>query len=87
MLNPTDGGRTAKTQFLISLQNPDFRMLWFANISAGSAHWALIVARGWLVFELTDSSTLVGIVTFAAMIPIVRFSDSRSIPCIIRLDE
>ena len=36
---------------------------------AGSAHWALIVARGWLVFDLTGSSGLVGVVTFAAMIP------------------
>ena len=36
---------------------------------AGSAHWALIVARGWLVFDLTGSSGLVGAVTFAAMIP------------------
>ena len=38
-------------------------------MSGGAAHWALIVARGRLVFELTDSSTLVGVVTFAAMIP------------------
>jgi MFS family permease len=67
--DPSDVERTPKTQFLTSLQHPDYRRLWFANIYAGAAHWALIVARGWLVFELTDSSTLVGIVTFAAMIP------------------
>ena len=69
MLNPAEGGRPVKTQFLTSLQHPDYRRLWFANISGGAAHWALIVARGWLVFQLTDSSTLVGVVTFAAMIP------------------
>lgn len=74
MFNPAESERTAKTQFLTSLQHPDYRKLWFANISAGSAHWALIVARGWLVFELTDSSTIVGIVTFSAMIPTFLFS-------------
>ena len=74
LLDTNEGGPTARAQFLISLQHPDYRRLWFANLSAGSAHWALIVARGWLVFELTDSSTLVGVVTFAAMIPSFLFS-------------
>ena len=52
-----------------AFQYRDYRILWSANLCAGAAHWALIVARGWLVFELTDSSTWVGVVTFAAMIP------------------
>ena len=69
MFDQAEGGGTAKTQFFTSLQHPDYRRLWLANISGGAAHWALIVARGWLVFQLTDSSTLVGTVTFAAMIP------------------
>ena len=69
MFKSLEDGRPAKTQFFTSLQHLDYRRLWFGNVSAGSAHWALIVARGWLVFEITDSSTLVGVVTFAAMIP------------------
>src|SRR5205814_9879039 len=36
---------------------------------AQAAAWALIVARGWLVFDLTGSSMAVGWVTFAAMAP------------------
>jgi MFS family permease len=36
---------------------------------AGAAAWALIVARGWLAFEITDSSLWVGLVTFMAMAP------------------
>lgn len=40
-----------------------------ASLSAGAASWALIVARGWLVFDLSDSSLWVGVVTFVAMIP------------------
>jgi len=60
---------TARDRFLIALQYQDYRTLWSANVCAGSAAWALIVARGWLAFEITDSSLWVGMVTFAAMIP------------------
>ncbi len=38
-------------------------------MSAGAAAWALIVARGWLVWAETDSPVWVGVVTFAAMAP------------------
>ena len=47
----------------------DFRTMWIASFSAGAAAWALIVARGWLIYEISDSSMWVGIVTFAAMVP------------------
>ncbi len=56
-------------RFLAALEHRDYRMLWSANIFAGSAAWALIVARGWLVLDMTESSLLVGIATFLAMIP------------------
>lgn len=69
MFNPVSGARAKGAQILVSLQYPDYRRLWIASLAAGAAHWALIVARGWLVFDLTDSSVLVGVVTFAAMIP------------------
>ena len=55
--------------YFASLSYRDYRTLWTANLAAGAAAWALIVARGWVVYELTDSSLWVGIVTFAAMIP------------------
>lgn len=61
--------RTARDRFLLALQYQDYRTLWTANVCAGSAAWALIVARGWLAFEITDSSLWVGLVTFAAMAP------------------
>ena len=38
-------------------------------MSAGAAAWALIIARGWLVWAETESSVWVGVVTFAAMAP------------------
>ncbi len=56
-------------RFLMALQHRDYRRLWVANVCVGAAHWALIVARAWLVLVLSDSATLVGLVTFSAMIP------------------
>ena len=56
---------------MASLAFPDYRTLWTANLSAGAAAWALIVARGLLVYQLaeTNQSLWVGVVTFGAMIP------------------
>ena len=60
---------TIRERILLSLQYRDFRTLWIANACAGAAAWALIVARGALVYEITDSLSWVGVVTFTAMIP------------------
>ena len=58
-------------RFLAALSYRDFRMLWTANMCAGAAAWALIVARGWLAFTImeTNPSLWVGVVTFMAMAP------------------
>ena len=54
---------------LVSLRYHDYRRLWLASLFAGGAAWALIVARGWLVYTISGSSMWVGLVTFAAMAP------------------
>ncbi len=72
MANLTVLGRETLSRYGNALSHSDFRTLWVANIFAGSAAWALIVARGWLVFEMSEPATAslwVGLVTFAAMIP------------------
>ena len=56
-------------RFLLALQIRDFRTLWTANSLAGASAWALIVARGWLAYDMTGSSLWVGLVTFMAMAP------------------
>ncbi len=61
--------RSRLPRYLEALYHRDFRTLWIASFSAGAAAWALIVARGWLIYAVTDSSLWVGVVTFAAMIP------------------
>lgn len=57
------------SRYLSALAYRDFRILWVANLSSQAAAWALIVARGWLIYDLSGSSAWVGLVTFAAMIP------------------
>jgi len=52
-----------------ALKSRDFRTMWYASVFAGAASWALIVARGSLVYTISDSSMWVGLVTFAAMVP------------------
>lgn len=61
--------RETKSRYLAALEYGDYQTLWTANFFAGAAAWALIVARGWVVYEFSDSSLWVGVVTFAAMIP------------------
>jgi len=61
--------QTISSRFLLALQYRDFRTLWTANLLAGASAWALIVARGWLAYDLTGSSLWVGLVTFMAMAP------------------
>ena len=54
-------------RYLAALSFRDCRWVSLAAFSGSSAHWALIVARGVLVHDLTGSSALVGVATFAAM--------------------
>ena len=63
--------RSIPERFLAALHYQDYRTLWTANMFAGAAAWALIVARGWLAFDITEtnSNLWVGVVTFMAMAP------------------
>lgn len=67
--NPFPGKSEIASRYFSALSYRDYRAIWTANMSAAAASWALIVARGWLVYELSGSSLWVGVVTFAAMIP------------------
>ena len=56
-------------RFGIALQYPEFRNLWIANAFAQAAAWGLIVVRSSIIYSETHSSSLVGLATFAALIP------------------
>lgn len=66
---PSDRAPNRLLERLPALQSPDFRRLFFNRFFASASNWALMLARGWLVFDLTDSSLAVGLVTFAGMSP------------------
>ena len=61
--------KPALDRYFAALQYRDFRWVWLGSLGGQSAFWALVVARGVLVLDITDSSLWVGIITFAAMAP------------------
>ncbi len=54
-----------------AFESPDFRLLFLTGLFTSVSRWALMLARGWLVFTLTDSSFAVGVVTFASMVQFI----------------
>ena len=52
-----------------SLVHPDYRRLWGATACSQAAVWALVVLRGALVYEVTQSTAWVGVVAMAAQLP------------------
>lgn len=55
---------------LAPLQNPAFRLLWFAWLSANIALWMNEVAAAWLMTSLTDNKLLVALVQTATTLPV-----------------
>lgn len=46
----------------------DFRRVFWNAFFASASFWTMLLARGWLVFELTGQGAWVGAVTFAGMV-------------------
>lgn len=63
--------RSAIITHMPALESPDYRRLFISGFFTAGARWAMVLGRGWLVFEMTDSATAVGAVTFASFIPFV----------------
>src|SRR5437879_6067110 len=58
-----------------SLQNnPNFRLYWAGACLSNIGTWMQMVAQGWLVYQLTGSPLLLGLVSFAGSIPILFLS-------------
>jgi MFS family permease len=58
-------------RFLPALAYSDYRKLWAAGVFAQASNWSLIVARAALALSITGNAAAAGLVTFAAMIPIL----------------
>lgn len=56
------------------LKYSNFRWLWAGNVFSASGTFIQTVAGSWLMFELTDSSTWVGLMVASATLPLLFFS-------------
>jgi len=52
----------------------DYRLLWTSNVMTQTGQWMQQVATGWLMLELTNSPTWLGLVGFARGIPMLLMS-------------
>lgn len=63
------GSTNVLTRRFPAFESVDYRRLFLSASFTSASAWMMFLARGWLVFELSGSTTVVGIVTFAGMIP------------------
>ncbi|MET0500535.1 MAG: MFS transporter [Candidatus Binatia bacterium] len=61
-------------RILDALQHREFRLIWYSQIFSSMATWMDQVARGWLIYELTDSAFQLGLVRGIQAIPILLLS-------------
>jgi sugar phosphate permease len=54
-----------------SLRNTDYRYLWIGNLFNTAGLWIQQVTIGWLVWELSGSATMVGIVSGLRFVPFI----------------
>jgi MFS family permease len=57
-----------------SLQIRDYRLLWWGMIVSNIGTWMQMVAQGYLVYQLTDSPLMLGLVGFVRAVPVFTFS-------------
>lgn len=57
-----------------ALRHRDFRLFWAGNFLSNTGTWMQNVAQGWLVLQLSNSAFWLGVVGFAAAIPILFFA-------------
>src|SRR5215218_636638 len=57
-----------------ALHYREYRLIWFGQIFAALATWMDQVARGWLLYELTNSTLQLGLVRGVQAIPILLLS-------------
>lgn len=63
-----------KLRALEALRYREFRLLWYGQVFTSMATWMDSIARGWLIYELTDSSFQLGLVRGVQAIPTLLLS-------------
>lgn len=56
-----------------SLRHPQFRLFYFGQLISITGTWMQNMAQAWLVYRLSHSTLLLGVVAFAAMLPVLLF--------------
>lgn len=56
---------------LHALRHRNFRLFLSGQIFALIGYWIQIVAQSWLLYRLTGSATLLGVLAFASSLPIL----------------
>ncbi len=57
-----------------SLRHKNFRYYWSGQIISQVGTWMQVVAQGWVVYNLTDSPFMLGLVNFVALLPVLPVS-------------
>lgn len=57
-----------------ALRYREYRVFWVGNAASNIGIWLLMAGRLWLIFDLTDSEAMLGILTFASVGPILVLS-------------
>jgi MFS family permease len=57
-----------------ALRHRNFRLYWFGQIVSLTGTWMQIVAQSWLVYRLTDSPLMLGLVNVVGLLPVVPIS-------------
>lgn len=57
-----------------ALRHRNFRLFLSGHVVSLTGTWMQTVAQGWLVYKLTGSSLLLGVVGFASQIPVFLLS-------------
>ena len=59
---------------LASLEHPNFRVFWTVQLISLVGIWMQITAQGWLVYDLTSSQFLLGLINAVGGLPILLLS-------------
>ncbi|MEW5986336.1 MAG: MFS transporter [Chloroflexota bacterium] len=57
-----------------ALRHRNFRLFWASDVISSTGTWMQTVALGWLVYRLTDSPLMLGVINVVALVPVVPFS-------------
>ena len=75
----------ARLRIFEALHYREYRLIWFGQIFASMATWMDQVARGWLLYELTNSTLQLGLIRGVQAMPILLLSPGANIQKRIRL--